>query len=251
MNEVKSLAENIDEESSNEVNTIESNIDNTESIEGIEPVYDLSFEKISTPEILFEEFEIFDPKNIEELILEEELDPYTFLIYKKKQQPDDSQHYEYLGFRINSQKSTLYEIGEIGYGPENYSIEKVNVLNKDLIKLSGPCGAACHQSYYMDASNELKPSIFLHLSYKALVETDLTGDGSKELISHGGLPSSSAIYIEEDGEIKHSLINDTLRKAGIGYIEENNVFYAWFIEKNITAIYRYQDKKMHFVRFEE
>ncbi|WP_025027099.1 hypothetical protein [Caldalkalibacillus mannanilyticus] len=183
-------------------------------IEGIdkEQVYNLQFENVQTPAKTFKEFKVMEKGVIKQILVEEVFDKYTFVVYKKKNQPEttanDDLDYDYVGFFINGAGTTLYEIGEIGYSSfdgdlRSYPMEKVTLFNKELLSVRGFCGLTCPLTYYLDISSEKFPYLFLHVEGNG-VETDITGDGINDLVSSVGTALYTTLYLEENGKMMKS-----------------------------------------------
>lgn len=221
---------------------------NIDEIEGIETTYKLTFEEVKTPKIPFEEFKVLNNEVIKEISFEKAINNYTFLVYNKKDHPEDSVHQNYLGVIIKEKDQLLYEIDEIAHG--DYSTDITKVFNKEVIRFTGACGTyLC--DYYIDTSNKLEPSVFLSVIHLGLYEIDINNDGSKDIISRAGNLSQARIYLEEDGKILESVLNQAIGNTSIWFEEDDHVFRVWFVGTDITAIYKYQDKKLQFVRFED
>lgn len=247
-NKENSYEENKDSlEDINKESNVNTDDKNTAELDVIEKVYPLSFEEIKTPMKKFEELEVINWETIEEVIMEEVFDKYTFIIYSKK----DEDNQDYVGFLIEGNFTDIYEIGKIGYQPNliPYHLEKVNLFNKNYLVIRGICGANCPITYYVDIYNDEVPSLFLGMEANG-TETDISGDGINELIATVGTHIETTVYIEENGHIFQSerfAIPDTVQ---VFYNKDDNKFHIAFKNKKL-GIYEYKDKQLHFVQLKE
>lgn len=222
-------------------------------LEGIEQIYDLSFEEVQIPQKTFEEFETIDVDKLKEVMIEEVIDSYTFKIYMKKEQPEGSEHLFYVGFTTEENKSAIYEIGEIGYGPHieslnPYPLVKTTLFHEELLKIGGICGANCHITYYLNFQPDKEPAIFLCIHANGL-ELDLNGDGINELIATSGTIIDTTIYLEDQGKVIKTDLFTLPGTIQVIHIEGNE--FQIFFENKKLARYQYKDQQLHFIEFIE
>ncbi len=215
----------------------------SEISDGIEQVYDLTFEEVEIPQKTSNDFHPVPLDHINAVLVEYLFDTYTFMIYQRESQDD----LIYVGYKADT--ATVHEIGEIGYGTyvesmSPYAFEHVTLFGMDLLKIAGVCGANCPITYYIDMYKGM-PELFLGIQANG-TETDLNGDGINELITTAGTAIETTIYIEENDVILKSELS-TIPNAIQVYHESRNLFHILFENKKL-AVYEYMDRKLHFVK---
>ncbi|GIQ69309.1 hypothetical protein DUZ99_04825 [Xylanibacillus composti] len=194
--------------------------------------YVLSFENVRTgtllPSIPYDQ--------VGAILVEKEIHAHRMLIYTR---PDNTELY-YAGLQTDSD---MYEIGAIGYPPaegERFGIQEVSVLGRELVKVTGFCGANCPKTYYVELN---QPALFLTVDAHA-VETDLDNDGVNELIATHGTAAQTVVYQWQGEQVMFADFNVALQAEVVFYDRSQNLFQASTRNGNELYAFKWEEGRL-------
>jgi len=123
--------------------------------------------------------------------------------------------------------STKYDIGQIGYSStqktNDFTIDKVDVLSKSFIKITGFCGANCPITDYVLA--DTSPPVLLRIDAHT-IEADVDNEGSKEIIATVGTAAQTSLYMLQGERIVTVNLNEVMNASVVMYNSGTNTFQA-------------------------
>ncbi|MBW7474720.1 hypothetical protein K0T92_08175 [Paenibacillus oenotherae] len=168
-----------------------------------------------------------------------EMSRYAIEIYKKA--GDDETIYAALQIGPDA-----YEIGQIGYpsAPDDlYTVQDVQALSAEYIKVTGVCGANCPITYYIKLNDQIP---VLHSRIDAhTAEADINGDGSNEMIATVGTAADTTIYQASGDDIVAANVNEALDAQAVLYQSSANLFQSYAAGELEPTNWSFKENALH------